>query len=179
MLVSFSVSNFRSIRDEVTLSLVASKRLSIGDASHEDHTVEIPDSDERVLRAAVIYGANGAGKSNLFRALKYCRELAVTARSKANVGTSRQPFKFGKLSDTSSTFDVRFIANERLYRSFFRIDDDRILEEYLVREQRGRETLIYERVTSLTEFSALTSLASQSATRMSTFTSESRKFAQN
>ncbi|WP_080424130.1 AAA family ATPase [Burkholderia ubonensis] len=148
MLVSFSVSNFRSIREEITLSLVASKRLSIGDDSHEDHTVEIPDSDERVLRAAVIYGANGAGKSNLFRALKYCRRLAVATRSKANVGTSRQPFKFGKLSDATSTFDVRFIANERLYRIFFRVDDDRILEEYLVREQRGREALIYERVTS-------------------------------
>ena len=148
MLVSFSVSNFRSIREEVTLSLVASKRLSIGDDSHENHTVEIPDSDERVLRAAVIYGANGAGKSNMFGALKYCRKLAVVARSKAHVGTSRQPFKFGQLSEATSTFDVRFIANERLYRYFFRIDDDRILEEYLVREQRGRETLIYERITS-------------------------------
>ncbi|MFM0287434.1 AAA family ATPase [Paraburkholderia megapolitana] len=148
MLVSFSMSNFRSIREEITLSLVASKRLSIGDNSHEDHTVEIPDSDERVLRAAVIYGANGAGKSNVFKALKYCRELAMVARSKANAGTSRQPFKFGKLNEVTSTFDVRFIANERLYRNFFRIDDDRIIEEYLVREQWGRETLIYERITS-------------------------------
>jgi uncharacterized protein len=148
MLVSFSVSNFRSIRDEVTLSMVASKRLSTGENSHEHHTVAIPDSDERVLRAAVIYGANGAGKSNLFKALKYCRRLAITAKSKADAGTSREPFKLGSSREHTSTFDIRFIANDRLYRSFFRVDDDRIVEEYLVREQRGRDSLIYERITS-------------------------------
>src|SRR5271165_4687793 len=64
MIVSFSVSNFRSFSAEETLSLVASNRLS---GSHDDHAVPIPDSKEKVLWAAVLYGANGAGKSNLFQ----------------------------------------------------------------------------------------------------------------
>jgi len=147
MIVSFSVSNFRSIREEITLSLVASKRLSTGEYSHEEHTVAIPDSDERVLRTTVIYGANGAGKSNVFRALVYVNQLALMPRSK-NSGTARQPFRFGGVHDPTSTFDLRFIANERLYRLFLRVDDTRIVEEYLVREERGRETILYERITS-------------------------------
>jgi AAA15 family ATPase/GTPase len=65
MIVSFSVSNFRSFSSEETLSLVASNRLS---GSHDDHAVPIPNSSEKVLRTAVLYGANGAGKSNLFKA---------------------------------------------------------------------------------------------------------------
>src|SRR6266404_4819926 len=73
MIVSFSVSNFRSFSSEETFSLVASNRLS---GHHDEHAVPIPDSKEQVLRTAVIYGANGAGKSNLFKALRY---LAVVA----------------------------------------------------------------------------------------------------
>jgi uncharacterized protein len=77
MIVSFSVSNFRSFSEEQTLSLVAHKRHA---ASHEDHALAIPGSDERVLRAAVIYGANGAGKSNLVKALSYLEEIAIQGR---------------------------------------------------------------------------------------------------
>jgi AAA15 family ATPase/GTPase len=79
MIVSFSVANFRSFSSEETLSMVASKRLA---GSHDDHAVPIPDSEERVLRAAVLYGANGAGKSNLFKALRYLRTVALEPRQK-------------------------------------------------------------------------------------------------
>jgi AAA15 family ATPase/GTPase len=48
MLVSFSVSNFRSFDGEQTFSLVAGNRLS---GKHEGHTIAIPHSDSRVLRA--------------------------------------------------------------------------------------------------------------------------------
>ena len=91
MIVSFSVSNFRSFSSEETFSLVASHRLS---GSHDDHAVPIPDSKERVLRTAVLYGANGAGKSNLFKALRYLKSVALEPRKK-NSGTGRQPFRFG------------------------------------------------------------------------------------
>lgn len=146
MIVSFSTSNFRSIREEITLSLVASNRLSNSELSHDNHAVPIPDSDEKVLRTAVIYGANGAGKSNIFRALEYFSQLILTTRSK-NSSIFRQPFKFGSATGQTSTFDLRFIAGKYLYRQFCRIDDTRIVEEYLVRERRGRETMLYERIT--------------------------------
>src|SRR5208283_6049415 len=74
MIVSLSVSNFRSFSSEETFSLVASNRLS---GSHDDHAVPIPESKERVLRTAVLYGANGAGKSNLFKALRYLKSVAL------------------------------------------------------------------------------------------------------
>lgn len=143
MIVSFSISNFRSFLGEQTLTLVASKRLS---GTHDDHTVEIPDSDERVLRAAVIYGANGAGKSNLLKALMYVRGVALRPRKKAR-GTRREVFRFDDLGAQPSTFDIRFIAKGSLFRFVFSIDDDHVIEESLILESGNREKTLYERTT--------------------------------
>jgi uncharacterized protein len=143
MIVSFSVSNFRSFHSEETFSLVASNRLS---GNHDAHTVPIPYSKERVLRTAVLYGANGAGKSNLFKALRYLRSVALRPR-KRNSGTGREAFRFGGELNTPSCFDLQFIASDKLYRFGFKADDQRIIEEWLVQVIGGRERIVYERIT--------------------------------
>jgi AAA15 family ATPase/GTPase len=143
MIVSFSVSNFRSFQEEQTFSLVASKRLS---DSHVDHLVPIPDSNETVLRTAVLYGANGAGKSNLFKALRYVREVARRPRER-NSGTGRQAFCFGETAAEPSAFDLQFISQGKLYRFGFKVDDDRVIEEWLIHVAGARERILYERLT--------------------------------
>lgn len=143
MIVSFSVSNFRSFIGEETFSLVASRRLS---GSHDDHAMPIPNSDEKVLKTAVIYGANGAGKSNLFKALEYVNRVALRPNKK-NTGTKRVPFRSKQGVDTPSCFDLQFIANEKLYRFGFKVDDVRIIEEWLVEVIGTKEKVIYERIT--------------------------------
>jgi len=143
MIVSLSVSNFRSFLSEETFSLAASNRLA---GSHDDHTVPIPNSDRKVLRVGVLYGANGAGKSNLFKALRYIRSVALWSREKAR-STNREPFRLAEVSETPSSFDLQFIAANRLYRYGFKADDFRIIEEWLVEIVGGREKIIYERAT--------------------------------
>jgi AAA15 family ATPase/GTPase len=144
MIVSFSVSNFRSFLKEETLSLVASNRLK---GSHDEHTLPIPGSTERVLRTAVIYGANGAGKSNLFKALWYMENLALGSRDRSG-GTGREAFRFADGAAEPSTFDLQFIVNDKLYRYGFEVDDQRVTEEWLVRVEGGREKPLYERTTN-------------------------------
>lgn len=143
MIVSFSVSNFRSFTTEQTFSLVASNRLS---GRHEEHAIPIPDSKEKVLRTAVLYGANGAGKSNLFKALRYLKSVALRPRKK-NSGTGREAFRFGKEANEPSSFDLQFIVGNKLYRFAFKADDQRITEEWLARVEGGREKPLYERIT--------------------------------
>ncbi|MRR07376.1 MAG: ATP-binding protein [Deltaproteobacteria bacterium] len=142
MIVSFSVENFRSFDGEETFSLIASNRTT----GHENHTIPIPGSDERLLRAAVVYGANGAGKSNLFKAINYLDNMALNPRGK-NAGTGREPFKFGENQDKPSSFDLCFIAGQKVYRFGFKLDDHRIIEEWLVRVEGKREKELYERTT--------------------------------
>ena len=143
MIVSFSVSNFRSFSTEQTLSLVASNRLS---GSHEDHACSIPRAKEKVLKAAVLYGANGAGKSNLFKALRYLKTIALETRKK-NSGMEREKFLFGTNADDVSVFDLQFIADNKLYRYGVKVDDNKILQEWLWEVAGVNQKILYERIT--------------------------------
>jgi hypothetical protein len=142
MIVSFSVANFRSFSSEETISLVASNRVA---GQHDDHAIPIPDSKERVLRIAVLYGANGAGKSNLFKALRYMRAIALNTRAR-KAGTGREPFRFGEIRDEPSSFDLQFIASDKLFRFGFKVDDEKVTEEWLFRITGSKQKAVYERI---------------------------------
>ncbi len=142
MIVSFSVENFRSFDSEATLSLVASNRLA---GEHGNHAIAIPGASAKVLRTAVIYGANGAGKSNLFKALNYLRSLTHPIYARENEGTGRDAFRFGVRADTPSAFDLQFIADQRLYRYVVKLDDSQVIEEWLGEVIDGRQRMIFQR----------------------------------
>lgn len=65
MLLEFSCSNHRSIKDRVTFSLVASR-----DTALESNIAEV--DGVRVLRSAVVYGANGSGKKQFHNGDFFC-----------------------------------------------------------------------------------------------------------
>jgi hypothetical protein len=52
------------------------------------------------------------------------------------------------MSDAPSVFDLRFVAKNQLYGFGFAADDNRILEEWLVRIDGAKETPLYERATN-------------------------------
>jgi len=144
MIVSFSVANGRSFSAEETFSLVASDRKS---GVHESHAIKIPGSRECVLKAGVIYGANGAGKSNLFKALRFLKTRALIGRNKGS-GTGREAFAFSNDNKVLSSFDLQFITSGKLYRFGFKLNDTQVAEEWLVQINGSKEKVIYERVTS-------------------------------
>ena len=106
MILRFSVSDFRSFGEEETLSLLAGTRAS----DHQSHLVAIDGVDANVLRTAVIYGANGAGKSNLYRAMKILRDLATSDVSKDGYILYPQ-FAFGTLAKKGTTLRVVFATD--------------------------------------------------------------------
>ena len=76
MLAEFKVGNFRSFKDIVTLSMVASS-----DKEHmETNTIKVDDK-LRLLKSAALYGANASGKSNLFKAMAFMKKLILTSSS--------------------------------------------------------------------------------------------------
>jgi len=83
MLISFSVSNFRSFDEGVTLEMVASTKRT----DHTDHLIQIDHTDKHVVRAAMLYGPNAAGKSNQIKAMRYAQNLIRAG------GQSRLPIK--------------------------------------------------------------------------------------
>jgi len=72
MIISLTIGNYRSIRDEQTLNLSAENLSDV----HQGNFV-LADSKEKtaVLRAAGLWGPNASGKSNVLLALKELVEL--------------------------------------------------------------------------------------------------------
>jgi acyl-coenzyme A synthetase/AMP-(fatty) acid ligase len=59
MIAEFSVANFRSFKEKRTFSLISTKDKELSDSN----AFEL-DKKLRLLKSAVIYGANASGKSN-------------------------------------------------------------------------------------------------------------------
>ena len=72
MLLQFQVENYKSIKNMAVLSMEASS-----DKEHPENVVAF--GKERVLRTAAIFGANAAGKSNLF--LAFTAAILMVRRS--------------------------------------------------------------------------------------------------
>lgn len=139
MLVSFSVSNFRSFNAEETFSMVASKRLS----DHPKHVVEIPNCDESLLRTSVIYGANAAGKSNLIRAMSFAQSVI---ENKSDAMIAPEPFRFSGVGPRPvSSFEFRFVTNRKLFTFGFDMSGAQIHGEWFSVRHNNDENLIYER----------------------------------
>ena len=82
MLIEFTVGNYRSFKEPVTLSMVASKLVS-QDQQLDENTIFEPPGGPRLLTSTVIYGANASGKSNLVAALDFVRLLVLDSARRA------------------------------------------------------------------------------------------------
>lgn len=132
MLVEFRVENFRSLRDEQVLSLVASK-----DTTHVDtHTLETGlKAAPSLVRSAAIYGANAGGKSNLIKALQYMRGVVMESATIIQPGQTYavQPFRLDAESASQPTeFEVTFILDGVRYQYGFAMTAQRIVSEHLL-----------------------------------------------
>lgn len=139
MLLEFSCSNHKSIRDEVLFSMLAGK-----DTTHEDKTKEF--AGIRVLKAAVIYGANGSGKSNFIDAISFVKNLVVNSITlQPGQGIKQNPHKLNGY-DAESTYKIQFVTKGVRYVFGFILKNMLITEEYLYYFPNGRQTKIFERV---------------------------------
>lgn len=139
MLVSFSVSNFRSFGDEETLNMIASNKLS----DHPSHRIDLPGTDKGILRSAVIYGANAAGKSNLVRAMSFAQQCIVRGSERPVVA---EPFRFGRdETGTPSSFEFRFLIGDHVFAYGFDVTHKTIVSEWLTVRVRDDDVVIFER----------------------------------
>ena len=132
MLVEFRVKNFRSLRDEQVLSLVASPDKSLLD-THAQATGQkaVPN----LLRSAVVYGANASGKSNLVKALQYMQSvIRESAGLQPGQAFGRlQPFRLeAAFASQPTEFEVTFIHEGVRYQYGFAMTSERIVSEHLL-----------------------------------------------
>lgn len=147
MLLNFTVSNFRSIRDEVTLSMNGGRYRESEDGCRAIKTgfAQFPCA----LRAAAIYGANAAGKSSIVKALEFLQRIVVgSARDESGNYLATLPVcrNLGADENKQALFEVNFIEDQIQYTYGVAATPEQICEEWLhSKTKSGRTREIFSR----------------------------------
>ncbi len=137
MLIQFSVKNYRSFREEQTLSLVAGK-----DVAHQDSLIECGEKF-RLSKVASIYGANASGKSNLVKAMRAMERFVLFSATRMNLGDSIEfisPFRL----DTStvqepSQFEITLLIEGDIFVYGFSATREQVHDEWLFVQPQGKK----------------------------------------
>ena len=145
MLLRFSVSNRLSMRDRQELSLTAS---SLKDPAQG--LIDCPSAPSgSVLPAALIYGANASGKTNLVDSIRVMKKMVLSSHRKEVPGGGvplRRPFALDPANPPSPTgFDVDFVLGGVRHHYGFEASDEAFLSEWLYAFPKGHRRMLFER----------------------------------
>lgn len=144
MLIRFVVENFLSFNEEAVFSLLPGRM-----QKHVDHIVPGGKHGIDVLRAALIYGANASGKSNLVKAMAFARNFIVKGTRPKQV-IPVEPFRLdqARLSQPSR-FEFEFIVGQHAYAYGFAVSRQRVHEEWLYSLTIDDEQTLFARETDV------------------------------
>jgi AAA15 family ATPase/GTPase len=108
---------------------------------------ELPDTDEDILTTVALYGANGAGKSNLVSAMRFVEKLVLSG-TEPGERIPYRPFVFDESTPSQAmTFDLQLLAGGSVFRYGFSCDDKTVHEEWLGVYDGKRERQLFNRHT--------------------------------
>lgn len=138
MLIEFSVTNFRSIKDTQVLSMVASSSKERWEANT---FAPSSPSTPRLLHSAMVLGPNASGKSNLVKGLYFVSDLVEHSASGKQRGDrlDLQPFRLtSETAQAPSEFEIIFEQSSVRYQYGFAATAEGIREEWLIAFPEGR-----------------------------------------
>lgn len=127
MIVNFTIRNFASVKDEQTLSFEASKSEEL-----ESYYVIEPVKGVRLLKLALIYGANASGKTTILKALQFLRDLVLEPVDKKTEELKYIPFLFDTNTPLLNSYmAIEFFQNEIRYKYEIEFNRRAIVNEEL------------------------------------------------
>lgn len=145
MLIEFSVKNYRSFWGTQTLSMSAGSTKDLQD----ENTFAPPEEGlPRLIRSAVVYGANGSGKSNLIKAFDFMQEFVLSSSKESQEGEKirRKPFLLHTDGPSQeSEFEVVFVQDGTRYQYGFSVTETRVTHEWLLVYPGNRVQRWFER----------------------------------
>lgn len=149
MLIEFTVTNYRSIKERQVLSMLPAGRIKketlpenlIDETSNQYHL--------NLLKSTILYGANASGKSNLLKAFHTLHQLVIhSADYKVGEGIPLyDPFKLDKNTEKQPTvLSIDFIAKDN-YRYLYTIafTAQKFVEESLFFYPKLKKTKLFVR----------------------------------
>lgn len=146
MILDFTISNFRSIKEAQTISFEATK-----DTHLEDYFI-IKKDKYRILKIATILGANASGKSNIIRAFGLLHDLILSPCENKNSEIDYDKFALDTdFVDNDSVMIVNFICGEQKYYYEVHFNNKAVTYELLKKHPFGefKDHNVYTRETDL------------------------------
>jgi AAA15 family ATPase/GTPase len=142
MILRIVIENFRSIKDRAEFSM---EPTALKDHSENVFTI----GKNKALNAAVIYGPNASGKSNIILAFRAIEHLvSESADFKPNRDLDPyEPFKLDKSTQNAPvSFEVEFIASNKIkYLFIISFSQKEFVKEEAYTFQKNQKALIYSR----------------------------------
>ena len=126
MILSLTVTNWMSFKDETRWLLVASQ-----ERTHRDR---LPKKGRlAVSPIAAIFGPNASGKTNLIAALAFIQQLVLKGPPHNNeTSTGVRPYALsGTTHHPHTTFELEMLINDRVYAYTVSLTTKRIIKEEL------------------------------------------------
>ncbi|MDR1458919.1 MAG: ATP-binding protein [Bacteroidales bacterium] len=142
MILELKIKNFLSFKEEVTFSFEATR-----DASFEDYQVVEVVPNIRILRLAIVYGANASGKSNLIDAFEFLRYFWFNHSDNKDKPTGVTPFLLDrKTPQEPSEFSLTFYIDGVKYLYSLVLNKKTVFSEKLFIYPETQPAMIFDRV---------------------------------
>jgi len=146
MMVQFSVRNFKSFKAEAKLTLFAS---NYDKSTREiDNVFEVPKFGLRLLKSALVYGANASGKTKLIDAAQFMKEFILNSSKESQQGEAinTEAFRLSTMTfDQPSMFEVVFVQEQEMFRYGFEATNEAVISEWLYHRPFTKEVEIFYR----------------------------------
>ena len=127
MIQEISIKNFLSFKDKMTFSFVADPSTF----RVETQVVEVAKG-VRLLRFAVLYGANASGKSNFLKAVFFLTEFLFRVQNSKSDVTGIIPFLLDeKTPNANSEFEIVFYVKGKRFHYYLVINSENVISEKL------------------------------------------------
>ncbi|MBQ3801068.1 MAG: ATP-binding protein [Treponema sp.] len=144
MLLRFSLSNFFSVKDAITVDFEA-EHISTGGANALPDNV-FTENGKKYLKIIGVFGPNASGKTSIYKALLFCSRLVLDSHMN-NEGSvfNFMPFKFDGYYEKPSEFRINFISDGVEYEYSFSLTRKEIVSESLHYYPGKRKARIFTR----------------------------------
>lgn len=147
MLIRFVVENFLSFSEESEFNMLV--------GNFKTHKKHINNGVVKTLRAAAIYGANGAGKSNIVKGIEFLQD----AVKEGGINRSVNSYKFRlneEFKERPVSFELELGIDDKVYAYGVRFNNIQVVEEWLFESGITKEDkLIFSRELTKTGVTAI------------------------
>lgn len=141
MIQEIRIKNFLSFKEEVNFSFEATK-----DTFAEDYQVVEVAKGIRLLRFAMIYGANASGKSNLLNVFDFLHRFWFDKPDDMDEKTGVVPFRLDNTTNNKpSSFELIFYVSNTKYWYQLELDEKQVYTEKLFYYKSVQPTLLFNR----------------------------------